>query len=103
MSTCLSHAWLISSRPQEQRQTDSIRALGGQLENITELVLGLSLRVHLLQSQVTTPHSPCPSESALLQSEVTPPTPHSPLSLAADKFPHNHLQTDLSPAHCGVS
>ncbi|KAG7266492.1 hypothetical protein CRUP_017820, partial [Coryphaenoides rupestris] len=35
------------------RQTDSIHALGGQLDNISRLVVNLSLRVSLLQSQVS--------------------------------------------------
>ena len=49
MCLSLSHAWLIPSQPQEQRQTDSIRALGGQLENITELVHQVSMGMKYLE------------------------------------------------------
>lgn len=38
---------------QDQKQTESIQALQGQLENMTRLVLNLSLRVSLLQSEVS--------------------------------------------------
>nr|XP_020506741.1 SUN domain-containing ossification factor-like isoform X1 [Labrus bergylta] len=38
---------------QDQRQTESIRMLQGQLENITQLVLNLSVRVSQLQSEVS--------------------------------------------------
>ncbi|XP_070988838.1 SUN domain-containing ossification factor-like isoform X2 [Oncorhynchus clarkii lewisi] len=38
---------------QDQRQTESIHSLQGQLEDVTQLVLNLSVRVSQLQSQVT--------------------------------------------------
>ncbi|CAB1326459.1 unnamed protein product [Coregonus sp. 'balchen'] len=38
---------------QDQRQTESIQSLQGQLEDITQLVLNLSIRVSQLQSQVS--------------------------------------------------
>ncbi|KAM6948238.1 SUN domain-containing ossification factor [Aplochiton taeniatus] len=38
---------------QDQRQTESIQALQGQLENVTQLVLNLSVRVSHLQSEVS--------------------------------------------------
>ncbi|KAM4605479.1 SUN domain-containing ossification factor [Polymixia lowei] len=38
---------------QDQRQTESIQTLQGQLENVTQLVLNLSVRVSLLQSEVS--------------------------------------------------
>ncbi|XP_034071266.1 SUN domain-containing ossification factor-like isoform X2 [Gymnodraco acuticeps] len=38
---------------QDQRQTDSIQVLQGQLENVTQLVLNLSVRVSQLQSDVS--------------------------------------------------
>ncbi|XP_063742504.1 SUN domain-containing ossification factor-like isoform X2 [Eleginops maclovinus] len=38
---------------QDQRQTDSIQVLQGQLENVTQLVLNLSVRVSQLQSEVS--------------------------------------------------
>lgn len=38
---------------QDQRQTESIQMLQGQLENVTQLVLNLSVRVSQLQSEVS--------------------------------------------------
>ncbi|XP_056149037.1 SUN domain-containing ossification factor-like isoform X2 [Lampris incognitus] len=38
---------------QDQRQTESIQSLQGQLENVTQLVLNLSIRVSQLQSEVS--------------------------------------------------
>lgn len=38
--------------PQDQRQTESIQLLQGQLENMTRLVLNLSVRVSQLQVEV---------------------------------------------------
>ncbi|XP_076018321.1 SUN domain-containing ossification factor isoform X2 [Genypterus blacodes] len=38
---------------QDQRQTESIQALQGHLENVTQLVLNLSVRVSQLQSEVS--------------------------------------------------
>ncbi len=37
---------------QDQRQTDSIQALQAQLENVTQLVLSLSVSVSRLQREV---------------------------------------------------
>lgn len=42
---------------QDQRQTESIQLLQGQLENVTQLVLNLSVRVSQLQIEVNTKHS----------------------------------------------
>lgn len=39
---------------QDQRQTESIQSLQGQLENVTQLVLNLSVRVSQLQIEVNT-------------------------------------------------
>lgn len=38
----------------DQRQTESIQLLQGQLENVTQLVLNLSVRVSQLQIEVNT-------------------------------------------------
>lgn len=38
---------------QDQRQTESIQLLQGQLENVTQLVLNLSVRVSQLQIEVS--------------------------------------------------
>lgn len=43
---------LSSLPPQDQRQTESIQLLQGQLENMTRLVLNLSVRVSQLQVEV---------------------------------------------------
>ncbi|XP_049338814.1 SUN domain-containing ossification factor isoform X2 [Astyanax mexicanus] len=42
---------------QDQKQTESIQVLQGQLENMTQLVLNLSLRVSQLQSEVSDRHA----------------------------------------------
>ncbi|XP_030629060.1 SUN domain-containing ossification factor isoform X2 [Chanos chanos] len=42
---------------QDQKQTESIQSLQGQLENVTQLVLNLSLRVSQLQREVADRHS----------------------------------------------
>ncbi|KAM9845295.1 SUN domain-containing ossification factor [Aulostomus maculatus] len=42
---------------QDQRQTDSIQLLQGQLENVTQLVLNLSVRVSQLESEVSDRHN----------------------------------------------
>ena len=42
------------SLPQDQRQTESIHLLQGQLENVTQLVLNLSVTVSQLQIEVDT-------------------------------------------------
>ncbi|XP_072543327.1 SUN domain-containing ossification factor-like isoform X2 [Salminus brasiliensis] len=42
---------------QDQKQTESIQVLQGQLENMTQLVLNLSLRVSQLQSEVSDRYS----------------------------------------------
>lgn len=39
---------------QDQRQTESIQSLQGQLENVSQLVLNLSVRVSQLQIEVNT-------------------------------------------------
>lgn len=44
----------VISLPQDQRQTESIQLLQGQLENMTRLVLNLSVRVSQLQVEVHT-------------------------------------------------
>lgn len=46
--------WFVISLPQDQRQTESIQLLQGQLENMTRLVLNLSVRVSQLQVEVRT-------------------------------------------------
>lgn len=50
-SCCVSDLWTVSV-PQDQRQTESIQLLQGQLENMTRLVLNLSVRVSQLQVEV---------------------------------------------------
>lgn len=60
--------------PQDQRQTESIQSLQGQLENVTQLVLNLSVRVSKLQIEVNTkpqaqrthPHAVRQQEEALV-------------------------------------
>lgn len=50
----MSRGWFVISLPQDQRQTESIQLLQGQLENMTRLVLNLSVRVSQLQVEVRT-------------------------------------------------
>lgn len=51
---CVGHHITVSSCSclQDQRQTDSIQVLQAQLENVTRLVLGLSVSVSRLQQEV---------------------------------------------------
>lgn len=50
----VTRGWFVIPLPQDQRQTESIQLLQGQLENMTRLVLNLSLRVSQLQVEVHT-------------------------------------------------
>lgn len=62
----------VISLPQDQRQTESIQLLQGQLENMTRLVLNLSVRVSQLQVEVET-NAPGTNLSSPVRMMVTPP------------------------------
>lgn len=57
--------WFVISLPQDQRQTESIQLLQGQLENMTRLVLNLSVRVSQLQVEV---HTNAPGADTVISS-----------------------------------
>lgn len=52
MWTCEITSFVVFLVAQDQRQTESIQLLQGQLENVTQLVLNLSVRVSQLQIEV---------------------------------------------------